>query len=133
VLIGADVGFYYFSNIDKGQRWISFPFRLNLCVGAKKIYGEIGVDYLMGSLEDYDYNRGYWRGERYRERYLFPHVGLRYQPQKKGLFFRGFIFPIKVTPGNGSFLYHLGNYYYELRDKGKKYFFWGGVDVGYSF
>ena len=132
VLIGAGVGFSYVErHLD--ERVLSLPFRLNVCVGTKNFYGEIGVNYLRYHKKDYDYRHNQWYDKYFQNRYWFFHIGARYQARKNGLFVRGFIFPVKIRADYGSYIYHIGKKIYELRNEGKKFILWGGIDVGYAF
>jgi hypothetical protein len=132
ILIAASAGFSYMErHLD--ERWISFPIRLNICAGYKNFYGEIGMNYLPYYKKDYDYRHNQWYDKYFSDRCWFYHFGLRYQPKKKGVFLRSFVFPVKVKPENGGFIYHIDKGYYKLNHEGKKFTWWGGIDVGYSF
>ncbi len=136
VLLGADLGFGLLRyDYAKGY---AFPFRLNLCIGKKGIYGEAGVNYLITRHKEPNaFHPGTYSS--YLEyRRWFVHGGVRYQPKKKGLFLRAFLFPIKTEPqkySNGPILYFYGerDALTLSRKKGKEYAWWGGIDVGWAF
>jgi hypothetical protein len=125
VLLGAGTGF---SSFTYGvSKWNSFLFRANLALGYRQVYGEIGVDFL--SVHE---NYKSWRLGSVWDKYRFVRYGLRYQALKKGLFIRTYVFPIHVDLYRDKYLYHIGYDYDDLK-KTKKRFWWGGVEVGYSF
>lgn len=125
VVVGCGLGFSNYS--DEISRWRSFPFRTSLSVGMHQVHGEFGLDYVLVT-------------ETYKspklapisEGFAFFRMGLRYQPKKRGLFFRAYLFPVSVTAKNAPFLYHIGQSYFQLRRQ-QRDFWWGGIGVGYSF
>jgi hypothetical protein len=132
VLLGADLGFGLLRyDYAKGY---AFPFRLNLCVGRKGIYGEIGADYLITRHKEPSVFHSGTYGSYLVYKRWFVHGGIRYQPIKKRIFFRAFIFPIEVKYSHGSIIYFYGERdAYNLKKRGVNYIWWGGIDVGWAF
>lgn len=131
LLLGFNAGFCLEQyKLSKGY---AIPLGLKVCVGTRNIFGEFGGDFLFVREGSPDFFHGGWRNP-INSKFRFLHAGIRYQPSKKGLFIRGFIYPFNIQGVNNLVLYYYGKPdYYVLRDQGKKFVWWGGLDVGYSF
>lgn len=130
--LGVNIGGSYYGGFQKlgGDEWFFVPLRLNFCVGKNDFYGEAGINFLFNVYKDRFYYRGHEYDKYYREGFWFCHLGLRYQPGKDGLFFRGFVFPIIISINNHPFLEYIGKEYTDY--KNRKFFLWGGISIGYS-
>jgi hypothetical protein len=132
VLLGAHIGAGLVRS--SSLRGYSMPVGANLCIGANRFYGEIGFDHLKIQGKSYGFLHPGWNdSDTYR--YNFWHLGVRYQPRRRGLFIRAFVFPIKATEGDGGFILDLitEKESSDYRDQGIKYQWWPGIDIGYSF
>jgi len=131
LLAGLNAGFC----IEKYSysRGFAIPIGLKVCIGWKGIYGEFGGDYLFIREKTPDYFHGGWR-EPTTSKFKFLHFGVRYQPEKCRVFFRGYLFSVKTLGRNGLLLHYYNKpAAYELREQGKTRVWWGGIDIGYSF